>query len=748
VRVCGHCNNAVLRTDRGVDSLGKVADLVPMESPIKLFSEGHFGSTTFLVVGMAQIRGQAGGLWQEWYAKFDGGKWGWLAEAQGRFYLTFEEPWIAAPRDVTPGQVIAIPVRGQPHPCTVGEVSTATYVGATGELPFKLVPNGTFRYADLSDGRGTFATLDFDDGSEPPTLYVGAQIPLADLRLTGGEVGPPAGLPEAQIKSTRLACPNCNAPIELRAPGESLRVVCGHCNNLIDTSSGALSVLGKLAQKADPRIPLGMTGTFAEGEMTVIGFVQRSACVDGEWWPFEEYLLYKPGIGFRWLVNSDGHWSYVQPIATGAVETDIKGCKYDGVSFRRYQQAQLRVDEVLGEFYWQVQVGEVVESEDCIAPPAMVSRESGQTEENWSLGTYMTVKEVRAAFAGKELPLGIPDGIAPNQPDSWTVASNGMSLAFMALMVLGIVFAAMAKDQVKYTHDFTVPGTMGGTAPTTPTPAVSNVDPISLPECVEYKAVYDAAMTCESTRDSRDLLKTLYDSTMVVNDRDILRVSCKTGIDSVRAMAAGCVLPDHDAIAAAQPAGSDAGSGAAPTVSELNAFFSDPIALDGGRNIELDFDAAPLDNNWVYVAADLVDDSTGQIVTVDGNIEHYSGVEDGESWSEGTRHTHEVIGPQKAGSYTLRVEGQYGGVGALPMTVTLKQGVFRGRYLALAMLALGIPLLLVGLVSWSHEKKRWENSTSGKAPIRPITILVMTFAGVFYAIGAIIKAAAESSSDD
>jgi hypothetical protein len=475
----------------------------------------------------------------------------------------------------------------------------------------------------------------------------------------------------------------------------------------------------------------------------VIGFVQRSACVDGEWWPFEEYLLYKPGLGFRWLVNSDGHWSYVQPIATGAVETDIKGCKYDGVTFKRFQQAQLRVDEVLGEFYWQVQVGELVESEDCIAPPAMVSRESSATEENWSLGTYMTVGDVRAAFAGVELSLGIPDGIAPNQPDAWTAASNGMSIAFMVLLVAGIVFAAMAKDQVKYTHEFSVLGT--GSAPATPT--TSAVDPSSVPDCVEYKAVYDAAMTCESTRDMREMLKASYDAAMVSPDRDSLQLTCKTGIDAVRSLAAGCVLPEHDAIVAA---GSDAGSGAAPapTLAELNAFFSDPIQLDGGHNIELEFQAAPLDNNWVSVAADLVDDASGQIVTLDGDIEHYSGVEDGESWSEGTRETREVIGPQSTGSYTLRIEGQYGGVGSLPMTVTVKQGVFRGKYLGLAMLALGIPLLLVGLVSWSHEKKRWENATSGKAPITPVSILVLAIVGIFLAIGAIIKSAAESSSDD
>src|SRR4051812_22430790 len=162
-----------------------------MESPLQLFAEGHHGSTSFLVVGMAQIRHEAGGLWQEWYAKFDGGKWGWLAEAQGRYYLTFEEPWIAAPKDVHVGEKISIPLRGKPHEVTVGEVTNATYAAATGELPFKLVPSGSFRYADMSDGGGTFATLDFDDGSGPPTLYVGVQIPLADLKLSGGEVAPP-----------------------------------------------------------------------------------------------------------------------------------------------------------------------------------------------------------------------------------------------------------------------------------------------------------------------------------------------------------------------------------------------------------------------------------------------------------------------------------------------------------------------------------------------------------------------------
>src|SRR4051812_38963845 len=130
VRICDHCRSAVLRTDRGVETLGKVADLVPMDSPLRLFADGHFGSRSFLLVGMAQIRHSAGGLWQEWYAKFDGGTWGWIAEAQGRFYLTLEQPAQQLPPQLSfePGSTTELPVHGKPRTFTVSEMGSARYV--------------------------------------------------------------------------------------------------------------------------------------------------------------------------------------------------------------------------------------------------------------------------------------------------------------------------------------------------------------------------------------------------------------------------------------------------------------------------------------------------------------------------------------------------------------------------------------------------------------------------------------------
>ncbi len=654
VRVCAYCRAAVQRTDRGVDSLGKVADLVPMESPLRLFADGQLGSQSFILVGMAQLRHQAGGMTQEWYAKFSD-SWGWLAEAQGRFYMTFEVEGATLPsRDaLEPGSKVELPTMlGASRTFTVAEIGYATYMGVNGELPFRLVPDSAYEFADLSDGEGNFATIDFGDGDEPPKLYVGTQCTLADLNIRGGEVGPPR---DETGTSTRLACPNCNAPVELRVPGESLRAVCGHCSTLLDVNAGALAVLGTIG-KASPRIPLGSKGTFLDGELTVIGYVVRYAQIEGVDYPFDEYLLYAPTVGYRWLVQSDGHWSYVQPIAVGAVEELGDAVRYDRVKLKLFATAPLRVNTVLGEFYWKVTAGEQVFANDYVAPPAMISKESSGSEETWSLSTYMKVADVEAAFGDKFTDISTPTGVAPNQPDPTRGVATPLTLAFIALIALGILFASMAKPTVVYERAVTIPGGIA----VTPEVTANNPDPVP-----------------------------------------------------------------------------------------SNVFFSEPFQLVGGKNVELGFHAA-LSNNWAYVVASVVNTATGTVYTVDANMEAYSGVDEGESWSEGNPAAREVIGPVDPGAYVLRIEMQQGGAMDVPLNVRVRQGVFRGKYLGWALLALGIPFLFFGIYTYTFERRRWTNSTDGPsgAPKTALTIVIAAVVVLLSGIVLILKALAESSSDD
>jgi hypothetical protein len=136
--------------------------------------------------------------------------------------------------------------------------------------------------------------------------------------------------------------------------------------------------------------------------------------------------------------------------------------QYDGVSFRRFQNAVLRVDSVLGELYWRVQAGERVNAEDYIAPPAMLSREVSADEQNWSLSTYLTPKDVSAAFA-KPLELPAPVGVAPNQPYGGGIGKV-WALVTTAFFAVGIAKCASAPAAEKLRQHFTVPMNAGKAA--------------------------------------------------------------------------------------------------------------------------------------------------------------------------------------------------------------------------------------------------------------------------------------------
>ena len=90
VVVCQYCRSVVARTDRGLETFGKVADLIDTGSPLQAGATGNYRGKPFRLTGRTQLRHQAGGVWDEWYAAFDDGRWGWIAEAQGRFYVTFK----------------------------------------------------------------------------------------------------------------------------------------------------------------------------------------------------------------------------------------------------------------------------------------------------------------------------------------------------------------------------------------------------------------------------------------------------------------------------------------------------------------------------------------------------------------------------------------------------------------------------------------------------------------------------------
>ncbi|HTN77955.1 MAG TPA: DUF4178 domain-containing protein, partial [Pirellulaceae bacterium] len=183
VTVCAYCHSVVARGDRELKDLGKVAALVETDSPLELGLTGKFRDKPFEIVGHVQYRHAAGGVWDEWYAAFPGDRWGWIAEAQGRIYLTFraKKSQATALPDADMLLVGAQLDLGEAGTLVVQEIGTATLIAAAGELPYEPEPGKPHRYADLSGTGQRFGTVDLD--AAPPQLFLGNQVTLAALGI-------------------------------------------------------------------------------------------------------------------------------------------------------------------------------------------------------------------------------------------------------------------------------------------------------------------------------------------------------------------------------------------------------------------------------------------------------------------------------------------------------------------------------------------------------------------------------------
>lgn len=443
VLVCPFCRSAVARTDRGLEDIGKVAEIVDSESPLRVGLKGEYKGNRFELTGRAQIKHELGGVWDEWYATFSNGWVGWLAEAQGRFYMTFYQPLpdgtsLPSFAGVQLGQIVSeIP---NPTPLMVQEKGRATTMAADGEIPYKLIAGEQFEYADLAGKDNAFATIDYS--LSPPWVFVGELVTLDQIGL--GDAKSVKREPK-RVSAAGMGCPNCGGPLDLIAPDKSERVTCPNCSSLLDVNQGNLTylhVLNPPPNAPDFVAPIGAEGTFpGDVKFKIIGAVVRSVTLDGIQYFWHEYLLYNPMIGFRWLVHSDNHWNFVETVNPAEVEQlgmigPGQTAKYAGRAFKIFQDASAVVEYVKGEFYWRVEKGETVRAVDYVAAPLMLSQEISDNEINWSVGTYMTNAEIEKAFGIEGLPK--PWSVGPNQPFTGRFYYTWGALPLLLLLVVAV----------------------------------------------------------------------------------------------------------------------------------------------------------------------------------------------------------------------------------------------------------------------------------------------------------------------
>ena len=607
VVVCDYCHSVVARTDRGLEDLGKVAALIDTGSPLRRDVTGKYHGIGFRITGRTQMKHQAGGVWDEWYAAFDDGRWGWLAEAQGKFYVTFK----SAVADLPPKNEVRI--GGHWFDMVIAEAGTATLISGEGEIPWKVVPGGRYDYADLSGPHGRFATIDYSEAT--PLLFKGEETTLPNLGISAGT---PAR--EKKVAVAKLSCTKCGGPLNLVAPDQAERIICPNCGAMHDIAEGNLAFLKTIKSgRFKPRIALGSKGKIDGDEYVVAGFMVRSVTFDTKYF-WTEYLLFNPSKGFRWVVDDSDQWSFVEPVAVGDVRDETVRVMWNDKTFTRFQDAQATVEYVQGEFYWKVEVGEKARAIDYIAPPEGISAEysgvKGEKEVNFSHVRYMPVAEVERAFGVSGLPH--PQAIGWYQPNPYATKFAPLWMTFtIALVILAIAIFAIRSGNNVFDDNLTF-----GTAAATTTAEPS------------------------------------------------------------------------------QWGGSE----------HARVIFTRPFTLTGGKNLRVD-GFSNVDNAWVYVAGDLINQQGTVVDSFQLPLEYYSGVDGGESWSEGSRTRKAYLSAEPAGTYTMRLEADWDRKITNPLvSLKIDEGVFRWSHFWLAFFLLTIPPIFLGFRYSAFESRRWADS--------------------------------------
>ena len=261
---------------------------------------------------------------------------------------------------------------------------------------------------------------------------------------------------EPQVRP--LNCPGCGAALTLRSLSQAVTVVCDHCHSILDAQDPRLAILQKFkaaVEEDPPLIPLGTRGKIRGTDYEVVGFERRTIHVEGIRYSWHEYVLFNPYKGFRYLTEYNGHWndtSILRSLPTVNDDVSPATVTYLGETYKHFQTANAATSFVLGEFPWQVRVGESSDVSDYVSPPRVISSERTGKEVTWSMGEYISGRDIWKTFG---LPGEPPErvGVYENQPFPLGADTTKIWLAcagfLVVLLLMFIAFESFAgNDQV------------------------------------------------------------------------------------------------------------------------------------------------------------------------------------------------------------------------------------------------------------------------------------------------------------
>ena len=161
-KVCEYCRHTIVRSDRGLEGLGQVADLALTPALIAVGDSGTLGGQALRVLGRVQLD-HGLGPWDEYFVALDNGqRFAWLAYAQGQWFITSRVDAASVPQFEELALEQQLNLGGRPF--FVSEIKRGRVLSIEGEFQDLIRPGAARRYADCRGPDNAFATVDYGCG--------------------------------------------------------------------------------------------------------------------------------------------------------------------------------------------------------------------------------------------------------------------------------------------------------------------------------------------------------------------------------------------------------------------------------------------------------------------------------------------------------------------------------------------------------------------------------------------------------
>lgn len=497
--VCEYCASAVVLDEKAARVSGKMAALAQTPGPLYVGGTGRLRGKNFRVLGRVRY-GYAKGYWDEWYLVLEDENTIWVSEDENNFTIEICQQDKTPPADymsIQPGDTLTLGEKS----FHVDEKDVAECEGGEGQLPFAVLTGEKVPFLDLSSG-SDFGTVEYEmDGDV--RVFLGRRLDIGDVEMdmpripgagdsldaeqTAGAgtreriiragkrmvdlkcagCGSPLPVPAPDAKSVacescgnqldltlrRITCESCGVTVPLQGGDAAKSVSCPQCEAVLDVSrpgSMRSSVLAKLRGEQRPRVPvkLGQPFNYDDTTYRVVGHIRYVESWGIERWRWDEFMLYHPDRGYRWLILEDGHFTFAWELKERPEHFSPRVCsRKQKLSFlgKRWQVFEVsenatRVEWVDGELPWVAAVGDQNSYMDAIAPPHLLSAEWTREEMEWYRGVYIPRPKAARALGVDEEQLPAVVGVAPHQPYGGSAFSRQAGAVMLLFGLLFLVF--------------------------------------------------------------------------------------------------------------------------------------------------------------------------------------------------------------------------------------------------------------------------------------------------------------------